>query len=130
MWFEGEGAKTLVLLDASHGVPLRYACGAPPTTAATATTAAALPFATAPPPPPWPLTADPAALLRTRCLADEAASPGAALPLAGGASLAARPGSGGGATRLLCLTSGGALDSLEEGVGRRFVQVYLILGEK
>ena len=118
LWFEGEGAHTLVLLDASHGVPLRYACGPPPTTAATAAAAAAagrLPLPSAPPPPPWPLAADPAGLLRTRCLADEAASPGAALPLAGGASLAPRRGGGGGAARLVCLSSGGALDALEEG---------------
>ena len=113
LWFEGEAAKTLVLLDASHGVPLRYTCGTPPTGAAAAN--AALPPPSAPPPPPWPLAADPSGLLRTRCLADEAAAPGAALPLAGGTSLAARPGDGGGAARLLCLTSGGALDSLEEG---------------
>ena len=118
LWFEGEGAHTLVLLDASHGVPLRYACGRPPTTAAAAAAAAAtgrLPLPSAPPPPPWPLAADPAGLLRTRCLADEAASPGAALPLAGGASLAPRRGGGGGAARLVCLSSGGALDALEEG---------------
>ena len=118
LWFEGEGAKTLVLLDASHGVPLRYVCGAPPATAAAAAAAATagrLPLPSAPQPPPWPLAADPAGLLRTRCLADEAASPGAALPLAGGASLAARRGGGGGAARLVCLSSGGALDAFEEG---------------
>ena len=46
IWFEGEGAKTIVLLNASHGVPLRYACGAPPTTAATTAATAATAAAT------------------------------------------------------------------------------------
>merc|ERR1740139_1467769 len=99
-----------MLLDASHGVPLRYACGASPTAAAAAaaaTLATALPTTSAPLPPPWPLAVDPAGLLRAHCLADEAACPAAALPLAGGVSLAARRG-GGGTARLLCLSSGGA----------------------
>ena len=118
-------APALILMDMRHALPLRYdsrppqATDAAPQTSASfaaATRTGGVPAPTVPSPPPLPMSLDPNQLLRTRCLGDEAAAPGSALPLAGATTLPPRgdgDGEGGGTARLVVLTAAGAIDCLE-----------------